>query len=114
MCLIRPGLHVKRTVRGPPEGVALLAINTDNTASRTLTIPAAGERYTLSATPLESKSVLLNGTALAVGASHTLPTSTDSTIAAGHVTLPSVTNPFWHFSQWKTAVDDKVLRGLRT
>ena len=62
---IQPGLHVyAHCLRGTPGGVALLAINTDKTASRTLTVPTAGERYTLSATALQEQERLVerNGT----------------------------------------------------
>ena len=92
---IQPGLHVyAHCLRGTPGGVALLAINTDRAASRTLTLPTAGERYTLSARALESKSVLLNDTELALGATDTLPAMTGSATAAGNVTLTPTTIAF--------------------
>jgi heparanase 1 len=46
---IQAGLHLyAHCLRGRPGGVAVLAINTDTTASRSLTVATAGERYTLS------------------------------------------------------------------
>ena len=72
----------------------VLAINSDKMAARTLAVPTAGERYTLSATALESKSVLLNGTELVLGQSDALPAFTPSAIAAGNVTLAPTTITF--------------------
>ena len=67
-----PGLHVyAQCLRGTPGGVALLAINTDKTAARTLAIPMAGQRYTLSSDRLDGTRVQLNGTELALGARQT-------------------------------------------
>ena len=49
-----PGLHVyAQCLRGTPGGVAVLAINTDKTAPHALTIPIAGQRYTLSSDRLD-------------------------------------------------------------
>ena len=72
----------------------MLAINNDKTAARTLAVPTAGERYTLSAPALESKSVLLNGMELVLGPSDALPAFTPSAIAAGNVTLAPTTITF--------------------
>jgi len=92
---IHPGLHVyAQCLRGTPGGVAVLVINNDKRAARTLAVPTAGERYTLSATALESKSVLLNGTELVLGQSDALPAFTPSAIAAGNVTLAPTTITF--------------------
>ena len=92
---IQPGLHVyAHCLRGTPGGVALLAINTDKTTARTVTVPNAGERYTLSAKTPQSKSVSLNGTELALGATDTLPAITGSATAAGNVTLAPATITF--------------------
>ena len=47
---VQQGLHVyAHCLRGTPGGVALLLINTDQTAERTLSLAQAGERYTLTA-----------------------------------------------------------------
>ena len=92
---IQPGLHVyAHCLRGTPGGVAMLAINTDKAAARTVTVPTARERYTLSAKALQSKSVLLNGTELALGAADTLPAMTGNATAAGTVTLAPTTITF--------------------
>src|SRR5665213_2303936 len=89
------GLHVyAQCLRGTPGGVALLAINTDKTASRTLTIPMAGERYTLSSDRLEGTRVQLNGTDLALGANDDLPSLAGVKAAAGAITLAPATITF--------------------
>ena len=68
-----PGLHVYvQCLRGKPGGIALRAINTDRTASHTLLVPVAGERYTLTGNPLEGKRVRLNGTDLVLSANDDL------------------------------------------
>jgi hypothetical protein len=61
------GLHVyAQCLRSQPGGVSVLAINTGE-ADAALEVGAPAEVYTLSATPLESGTVLLNGRSLAVG-----------------------------------------------
>ena len=91
----QPGLHVyAQCLRGTPGGVALLAINTDKTAPHTLTIPIAGQRYTLSSDRLDGKRVQLNGTELALGPADALPTFEGASIAAGTVTLAPTTITF--------------------
>ena len=92
---IQAGLHVyAQCLRGTPGGVVLLAINTDKSTPRALTIPLASERYTLSAAVLDSKKVELNGAPLALGANDALPTLTGAAAAAGTVTLAPATVTF--------------------
>jgi heparanase len=93
-------LHVyAQCLRGTPGGVALLAINTDKTASRTITIPIAGERYTLSSDNLQGKRVQLNGTELALGPNDGLPNLAGVKVAAGAMTLSPNTITFLAFGQ---------------
>jgi hypothetical protein len=81
---IQEGQHVyAQCLRGTPGGIALLVINNDKDASRTLSIPMAGERYTLSASDLQSKTVQLNGTNLKLGDGDSLPTLTGMATNAG-------------------------------
>ena len=92
---IQAGLHVfAQCLRGTPGGVALLAINTDKSTPRALTIPLASERYTLSAVVLDSRKVELNGAPLALGANDALPTLTGAAAVAGTVTLAPATVTF--------------------
>lgn len=57
---IAAGLHVyAHCLRGAPGGVALLLLNTDKTATQKLSVPSAGERYTLTAAKLDDYEVQL-------------------------------------------------------
>lgn len=70
---ITPRLHVyAHCLRGKPGGVALMAINLDPTAA-TLEADGVAEVYSLTSDDLLSKTVLLNGKPLALGADDTLP-----------------------------------------
>jgi heparanase 1 len=75
-------------------GVALLAINADRQASYSLELPVAAERYSLSATELESGHVNLNGVELALGAEDQLPALKGAAVHAGTVTLEPATITF--------------------
>lgn len=99
---IQAGLHVyAHCLRGSPGGVAVLAINTDKSASRTLTAPTAGQRYTLSSSVanLQEKRVQLNGTELTLGANDDLPTLTGESIGTGNITLAPATITFLAFAE---------------
>jgi heparanase len=92
---IQPGLHVyAHGLRGTPGGVALLVINTDRDAPRTLRIPTEARRYTLSARPLQSTRVQLNGTELKLGTSGELPYLASVPVAAGDVSFEPATITF--------------------
>ena len=95
---IEAGLHVyAHCLRGDAGGgVAVLAINTDKTASRTLTIPVAGRRYTLSSPSgdLQERQVQLNGRHLEMTPSGDLPPLDGVPITAGALTLPPATISF--------------------
>ena len=92
---VREGLHVyAHCLRGTSGGVALLVINNDRNAARTLTIPVAGERYTLSSNELQSKTVQLNGTELKLGEGDELPVLASISIQAGSVEFGPATITF--------------------
>jgi hypothetical protein len=92
---IGEGLHVyAHCLRGTPGGVALLVINTDKTAPQTLSIPVAGERYTLSSSDLQSKTVQLNGAELRLGAGDELPVLAGIAILAGDIEFAPATITF--------------------
>ena len=83
---IQAGLHVyAHCLRGRPRGVALLVINADKAAPRTLTLPVPAERYTLTSNDLQSKTVQLNGKELALGGNDELPSLTGVSTASGNV-----------------------------
>jgi len=92
---IRDGLHVyAHSLRGAPGGVALLVINNDKVAARSLTIPVASERYTLSSTELLGRTVLLNGTALELQDDGALPHLAGAPTGAGLVMFAPATITF--------------------
>jgi hypothetical protein len=85
---IRPGLHAfAHCLRDKPGGVALLLINTDRAAAQTVSLPAAGERYTLTSRDPLSRTVDLNGSALSLGPGDALPSLSGARVVAGAVTL---------------------------
>jgi heparanase len=93
---IQQGFHVyAHNLRGVAGGVALLAINTDRSAAHELTIPVASERYTLSASDLESKTIMLNGAAIALGRNDELPSLVGVSTPSGTVSLGPATITFF-------------------
>ena len=85
---IRAGLHAyAHCLRGGPGGVAVLLINTDRAAAQAVTLPSAGERYTLTSRDPLSRAVDLNGSALTLGAGDALPPLKGARFSAGEVTL---------------------------
>ncbi len=92
---VQSGLHVyAHCARGVAGGVALLVINPDRTAARTLRLAAASRRYTLDAASLQDSTVRLNGSALALGADDELPALTAVATDAGPVTFAPATISF--------------------
>jgi hypothetical protein len=83
--------HCRRDVRG---AVTLLAINTDRATAVTLRLPAASERYTLSADDLQGAGVKLNGTALELGPNDDLPRLAAVTSPPGSVEIGPATITF--------------------
>lgn len=81
------GLHVyAHCLRGTRGGVAVVALNlTDAATAIDFTQPA--DVYALTAPELQSKTVLLNGRALALGAGDTMPAMPAKRIASGGVEL---------------------------
>ena len=85
-----PGLHVyAHCMRDKPGGVTMLVINTDRQNSRTLSIPVAANRYTLTATDLVSKTVLLNDEPLRLAADDALPMMAGPVTTKGSVGFAS-------------------------
>ena len=71
---IQEGLHVyAHCLRGTPGGVALLVINNSRGEVSRIALPAAAERYTLTAQTLKDKRVALNGEKLKLGSGDELP-----------------------------------------
>ncbi len=59
--------------RGTAGGVSLLVLNTDKTEKHSIALPAAAERFTLTAGELASSTVALNGTTLQAAQDGSLP-----------------------------------------
>jgi hypothetical protein len=92
---IEQGLHVyAHCQRGKSGGAALLVINTDRIASRSLTLTRDSERYTLDATSLRSTVVQLNGTTLALDDKDDLPPIEGLPNPAGTLTFAPATISF--------------------
>lgn len=101
----RPGLHLyAHCMRGQPGGVTLLAINNSRTESASVDVPVPAERFTLSAQPLESHHVDLNGRPLALGARDSLPEMRGVSVPAGVVSLAPTTITFFTISSAGNAV----------
>lgn len=84
----RPGLHTyAHCLRGVRGGVALLVINLTS-GQKALRVPGKAQVYALTSPELQSRTVLLNGAALAVGADNRLPAMAPRPIAGQPVELP--------------------------
>lgn len=84
---VQPGLHVyAHCLRGSSGGVAVLALNLTEAASN-VTIDGPADLYALTAAELQSRTVLLNGQPLALGADDTLPDITAVRQSGNRVTL---------------------------
>lgn len=83
-----PQLHLyAQCLRQHPGGVALLAINLDRAASYAISLPTRSERYTLTATHLQDRTVELNGKALKVDANGDVPKLSGMPVKAGRITF---------------------------
>jgi hypothetical protein len=92
---VQSGLHIYAHCNpGTPGGVSVLAVNPSRDASRALTLPTASERYTLHASRLQSATVQLNGSTLALGPNDALPSITATATSAGVVRFAPATITF--------------------
>jgi hypothetical protein len=100
-----PEVHLfAHCLAGKPGGVVVLAVNTERSAARELTIPMRGERYTLSSVQgLQARSVELNGNPLALGKDGALPTLEGVPTPAGQVALPPASITFLAFGNAESA-----------
>ena len=91
----REGLHLyAQCLRGHPGGVALLAANNSRTDRSEITLPTASVRYTLSASNLQSVSVMLNGKPLKLDPNDDLPEINGRATAAGPMHFAPATITF--------------------
>jgi heparanase len=85
---VAPNVYVyAQCLTGRRGGVTLLVINADLQRSFDLNMPAASERYTLSAKQLEDTTVELNGTPLRLTSSGDLPQFEGEPVNAGRVSF---------------------------
>jgi hypothetical protein len=98
-------LHLyAQCLRNQPGGVALLAINADQTAAAELKVPVKSERYTLTAKePMDNK-VELNGRELKLTADGDLPAIAGRAQRAGQVHLPPASITFLGIQDANNAV----------
>jgi hypothetical protein len=96
---IAEGRHVyAHCLRGVPGGVTLLVINNSQTKT-VVEMPLESRRYTLSAEPLQSGDVELNGAAFKVDASGDLPVIAGAATAEGSVSFAPGTITFLTIEQ---------------
>ncbi len=88
-------LHLySHCLRGQPGGVVLLAINTDRSASQSLNLAEAAERYNLTSPSLDATSIQLNGNELKLGEDEAMPSLTGISTGSGLITFPPATITF--------------------
>lgn len=78
-------------------GVGAVVLNLDQTASRTVRLPTAAQRFTLTADRIDASSVSLNGTPLAMTSDGRLPAMRGAAAAAGNASLPPASITFLRF-----------------
>ena len=89
-----PNLHlIAHSLRGQ-SGVAMVAVNTDRAGPRTITLNVPADRYTLTASELTGKRLLLNGTELALGPGDALPELSSVPTSSGLLELPPASITF--------------------
>ena len=71
-----------------------MAINTDPSASQSLDLAMAAERYTLSSPSLDARSVQLNGSELKLGEDDAMPKLTGVSTGSGRLAFPPATITF--------------------
>jgi hypothetical protein len=95
--VLDPGMQTERLrvyAHGRGDRVTLLILNLDRKRQRTVIVTLPSERYVLTAAPLDSGTVALNGTPLAPGADDTLPALTGIAAPAGSMALPPASITF--------------------
>lgn len=91
---IQPGLHIyAHCQRGVSGGVTLLAINLRGEAGE-LHLRGPVDLYSLTASELQSRTVLLNGTPVALGPNDTVPETVPVRVATGAISLAPTSMSF--------------------
>jgi hypothetical protein len=85
----RPGLHTwAHCLRGVRGGVSLLALNLTG-EQKAIGVPGRSQVYTLTSPELQSRTVLLNGSGLGVGADNRLPAMAPRMVFGQRIDLPA-------------------------
>jgi heparanase len=74
-------------MKGTKGGVALLALNTDNSSEQEITIPLAADRYSFTAPDLASRKAFLNESELQAAPDGSIPELKGQTVKAGTMRL---------------------------
>jgi heparanase len=83
----RPGLQLyAHCLRGTPGGVALMALNLQDTPAG-LNVAGPADLYALTGPKMQGKTVLLNGQALTLGADKSMPSMAPRRIAGNPLAL---------------------------
>jgi heparanase 1 len=91
-----PGVDLfAHCLAGTRGGVGLVAVNTDRTEARDLSIGTKWDRYTLTASSgLQSRTIELNGTPLVLAKESTVPVLRGVSSETGRLTLPPASITF--------------------
>lgn len=81
-------------MQGAKGGVTVLALNTDRAGTKTIQLPAAANRFSLTSTDLTSTKEMLNGRELQAAADGSVPATNGEQVAAGRVELPPLSLTF--------------------
>jgi heparanase len=80
--------------RGGGGAVALVLMNTDTQREQSISLPQAGEKFTLTAPDLTSTKTMLNGAVIAAGADGSVPAIKGERVSAGPISLPHLSTTF--------------------
>ena len=89
--------------RHRPGGVVLLAINADKDATESIEIPAAAQRYTLTAASLSDSTIALNGRQMKLGPDDALPNMSGDAVPVGKIELAPESITFLAFPSAENA-----------
>lgn len=81
----------------------LLAINADKDATESIEIPAAAQRYTLTAASLSDSTIALNGRQMKLGPDDALPNMSGDAVPVGKIELAPESITFLAFPSAENA-----------
>lgn len=99
-----PSVHLyAQCMKDHPGGVTMLALNLDRTKDQSLDVSLKSERYSLTATELQSHSVQLNGKLLTLSPNDNVPALKGRPAAKGRLTLTPASISFFTFADANNA-----------